>query len=266
MDRYENIIRESLEAMQRKPIESLRCRVMNSAMSGADTPNVYRGKLSFRAVVIAAVIAALVFTTAAAYRVQIVDIIKQLVLEDSIATQVVYEDMQQIGSFGVMNRTSLLEDEDYPLGFFNTLEEARQAAPFYIREPLFLPDSVSGLRSVGVWRVKDPDMPDLHFVILNYDIPLDGGGIGLLELRQTFAGADAYIELETTGSVEKIMIGDIEAVLITYESGHNAYGTVNTAAAYTIWWLKDEIAYELNNEFSGKIDLNTMVAIAESIP
>jgi hypothetical protein len=221
-----------------------------------------------RVALIAAIVAALCFTAAAAYGNEIVGAIRQIMFGDSIATQVVSDNDLYIGSWGVMNRNDL-DAKDYPLGLFDTLEEARQAAPFPIREPSFLPDNVTGLRSVGVWRVETTGAPWLHFVILTYDVAMESGGASTLQLIQTYAGPDAYFVIENVSPMEVVIVGGSEAVLISApEKFAFDDGTVivnHDVIRYTLCWLKDGIAFELEAWNRDGHTPETMIRIAESI-
>ena len=114
MDSYESIIKESLECIEAAPSEALRNRIMRGVVDGADTQRFYRQKSYVRTILLAAIISALVLTTAAAYGSEIVGAIKQFMFGDSIATQIIPEDKLHIGSFGVMNRSELAGAKDYP--------------------------------------------------------------------------------------------------------------------------------------------------------
>ena len=128
--------------------------------------------------------------------------------------------------------------------------------------PTFLPDNVTGLNSVGVYRSEEPDGPDMHFVIVSYNIALNGGGNAILQLRQFYAGPDAYYDLETVFGIEKVMVGDSEAVLISA----SAKDWVDTEDInYTLYWLNDGIAYELGAEYHDGYTPETMIKIAESV-
>ena len=217
MNTYEKAIHESLESIQSAPSEALRSRVMRSIAGELELPRMFTRRFPLRAAVITAVIAGLILTTAATFGNEIIGVVRRFVFGDSTATQIVYASELALGSWGVMNRSDLDGAFDYPVGLFGTLEEARQAAPFYIREPAYLPQSVTGLRSVGVWRVESPNSPWMHFVTLNYDIPfeIDGiSGTSLLTLKQTYGGPDAYIAVNTVFPIEVVMVGNNEAVLI----------------------------------------------------
>jgi hypothetical protein len=269
MNAYEKVIQESLENIQVDPSEALRNRVMRSANYGTDCLRVYRRRFPVRAAVIAAIITVLTFTTAFAYGNEIVGVIRQLMFGDSIATQVVGDNDLYVGSWGVMNRDDLIDANDYPLGLFDTLEEARQVAPFPIREPTYLPDNITGLRNVGVWRVEIEDGPWMHFVVLSYDIELKDGGVSILQLRQTYAGPDAYFVIENVSPIERVVIGNSEAVLIS-EPDVNAFddGAVITnvdTIGYSLYWLSDGIAYELSARHHDGYTMEVMIRIAESI-
>ena len=262
MNIYEKVIQESLENIQAEPGVALKLRVMRSANNELIDLSVYRRRIPVRAAILAAVIGALVLTTAFTFGNEIVGVIKQIVFGDSIATQVEKGTESTIGSWGVMDTEDLCDAKDYPLGLFDTLEEARQAAPFAISEPSYLPDNVTGLRNVGVWRAETEDIPWTHFVILSYDIALEGGGIAILQLRQTYAGPNAYFVIENVSPIEKVMVGSSEAVLITAE-GRDWVDTDDMG--YTLYWLYDGIAYELSAEYHDGYTPETMIRIAESI-
>jgi len=269
MNTYERAVQESLENIQSTPSAGLRSRIMNSVDSGIEekTPLIWR-RVPIRAALIAALVCIIAFTTAFTYGNEIVTAIKQLMFGDSIATQVVSDDDHYIGSWGVMSRNEL-DAKDYPLGLFDTLEEARHVAPFQIREPSYLPDNVTGLRDVGVWRVEDPDNPWMHFVILSYDIALKHGGVSILQLRQTYAGPDAYFVVENVSPMDLVMVGDSEAVLISApEKFIQNDGTVvinENIVGYTLCWLEDGIAYELQADYHDGYTPETMIKIAESV-
>ncbi|MDR2571590.1 MAG: DUF4245 domain-containing protein [Oscillospiraceae bacterium] len=231
----------------------------------------YSGK-RVRVALIAAIVTILCFTTATAYGSEIVGVIRQLMFGDSIAAQVVSDNEHYIGSWGVMNRGYLNEEEAYPLGIFdkfdelnnnfNSLEEARQAAPFPIREPAYLPDNVTGLRSIGVWRVKVPDDPDMHFVILGYDIALEHGGSSILQLRQTYAGPDAYFVIENVSPIELVTVGGFEAVLVSTEAME---WEATDDIGFKLYWLSEGIAFELSADYHDGYTAETIIRIAESI-
>jgi len=270
MNTYENTIQESLENIQTEPGEALRARVMKSAVSMTDSTRIYRRRLPVKVAVIAAVIAAFLLTSAFAYGSEIVSVIKQIMFGDSIATQVVSDsENPYVGGWGVMDREDLSEDTDYPLGLFDTLEEARQAVPFTIREPSYLPDNVTGLRDVGVWRVEDPDNPWMHFVNLSYSIALKNGGESILQLMQIYGGSDAYLDIESVSPIEKVMVGETEAVLVSApEKFLLDDGSViinDDIIGYTLYWIKDGIAYELSADYHDGYTPDTMIRIAESI-
>jgi len=260
MKMYERLILESLENIQDAPGEALRVRVMNNITCGENGLRFYRRKLPVRVTVVAAVLSVLILTTAFTFGHEIVGAIKHLVFGGSTASQVVYENVLQIGSVEIRNREDLSDARDYPIGIFETLEEARQAAPFKIMKPAYLPNNIIGLRNVGVWRVECLDDTVMHFVSLNYDIALENGDSGSLVLRQTYAGPNAYFVIENRSSIAKAMVGDIESLLITEKEGGN-----NNVIGYTLYWLQDGIAYELSAECPDGYTPETMIRIAESI-
>ncbi|MCL2820274.1 MAG: hypothetical protein FWD38_05525 [Oscillospiraceae bacterium] len=208
-------------------------------------------------------------TTVFAYSTGIVSVLKQVVFGDSIARQVVFDDDFTAGTMGVINRTELSTAPDYTQGLYTTLEEARLIAPFSIREPSYLPDNVTGLQSVGVWRVETTETPWLHYVIIVYDITLKNGNSSVLQLWQTYAGDNAFLLIDNISPVEKVIIGDIEGVLISstgyfYDiDGKQIFD--DNITAYHLNWLKDGIAYNLHVEYHDGYTLETMIKIAESI-
>ena len=271
MNTYETFIYDSLENMQIEPNEILRYKVILSAEIGTESAYMYRRKPSLRSVVLAAVAIALIFTTAFSYRYEIISVINQVVFGNSTATQMEYDNILELGSWGVRNREDLPDAKDYPIGVFDTLEEAQQAAPFPIKIPSYLPDNVTGLWSVGVWRVEDPDNPWMHFVSVSYAIRLKNNGKSSLMLRQTYAGPDAYYVIEHVSPVEieKVMVGDIEAVLISApQRTVHSDGTVNInkkITHYSLNWIDNGIAYELRADYHDYYTPEIMIKIAESV-
>jgi len=269
MNTYEKAIQDSLESIQTQPNDALRNRVMLSAAGGGVNSHEYRRRFPVRAAMLAAIIAALFLTAAATFGSEIVGAIRQLIFGDSIATQVDSDNDLYIGTFGVRNRADLSDATDYPIGMFDTLEEARQAAPFPIREPSYLPDNVTGFHSAGVWRVETTETPWLHFVILSYNVELESGGVSILQLIQTYAGPDAYVVIENVSPMEKVMVGGSEALLISApEKFVLDDGTVvvnQDVIRYTLYWLNDGVAFELEAWYHDGYTPETMIMIAESI-
>jgi len=269
MNTYERVVKESLESIQSSPSAGLKNRVMRSIdnETNENIPIIWR-RIPIRAALIAAIIGVIALTTAFTFGNEIVTAIRQIMFGDSIATQVVSDSDHFIGGWGVHNRSDL-DASDYPLGVFYTLGEARQAAPFPIREPSYLPDNVTGLRSVGVWRLEDPDIPWKHFVDLNYNILLENGGNVILMLRQTYAGPDAYFVIENVSPMELVMVGDSEAVLISAPYTYIRYdGTVvinDDIIGFTLHWLHDGIAFTLSADHHDWYTPEIMIAIAESV-
>jgi len=266
---FEKAIQESLENIQAAPSKGLRSRVMENADRGIEIMPVHRRSIPLKAAVLAAVVAALVLTTAFTFGNEIVSIIRQVMFGDSIAKQVVSDNSCYLGYLGVMNIADLSDANDYPLGLFYTFEEARKVAPFPIREPSFLPDSVTGPNSIGVWRAEAETGPWTHFVIVAYDIALVPDGNSILQLTQFYAGPDAYFDIESVSKIEKVMVGDVEAVLVTTD-GKSDFGEGNVITnvsdtGYALYWLKFGIAFELSVDYHNGYTPETMIRIAESI-
>jgi len=189
--------------------------------------------------------------------------INQIIFGNSIATQVVSDDHFYIGSWGVINMDFLTEDK-YPTGTFRSLEKAREAAPFPIREPAYLPENLIGLRNVGVWRTGTNGHDTMHFVELNYDVAFGHeGGISILCLKQAYAGADGYWFIENVSPIEKVMVGDSEAVLVSTNA--KDWEPTNDKG-YKLYWIKDGIAFELSiDSWHDGYTPETMIKIAKSI-
>jgi len=269
MNTYEKAVQESLESIQSSPSAGLKNQVMRSIDNEANEnmPIIWR-RIPIRAALIVAFIGVIALITAFTFGNEIVTAIRQLMFGDSIAIQVVSDDDHFVGSWGVMNRSDL-DAIDYPVGVFYTLDEARQAAPFTIREPSFLPDNVTGLRGVGVWRLECSDNPWKHFVDLNYNILLENGANVILMLRQTYAGPDAYFFIENVSPMELVMVGGSEAVLISAPDTYIRYdGTVvinEDIIGFTLHWLHDGIAFTLSADHHDWYTPEVMIAIAESV-
>lgn len=247
MKPYEVMIQNQLENIQIKPQAELRSRVLEDAATGADAPRFAGRKIGVRAAILAAVFAALSLTTAFAYGDEIIGALRQFMFGDSSAAQFEVIDEDIIIRFTIINRSGLVEPgviNGY-IGF-STMEEARQAAPFTVREPLYLPENAV-LDMVNVARCKDGSYG--YDVQIGYTIELPDGN-GRLDLFQYYAGPDAYIELDTTYSIQKTAVGGIEASVLQGEGDTYLY------------WIKDDVLYEL---FSRAYDLETLRAIAESV-
>ena len=208
-------------------------------------------------------------TTVIAYNTGIVSVLNQVVFGDSIARQVVFDNDYTAGTMGIINRDELNTNIDYTPGVFATLEEARSVAPFIIREPSYLPDNVTGVQSVGVWRVETTETPWLYYIIIVYDIILKNGNSSVLQLWQTYAGDNAHLLIDNISPVEKVIIGDTEGVLISstgyfYDRDGKQIFDENINA-YHLNRLKDGIAYDLHVEYHDGYTLETMIKIAESI-
>jgi hypothetical protein len=110
--------------------------------------------------------------------------------------------------------------------------------------------------------VEIPDKPDMHFVILGYDIALEHGGSGILQLRQTYAGSDAYFVIENVSPIELVTVGDSEAVLVSTEA---VEWVATDDIGFKLYWLSEGIAFELSSDYHDGYTAETIIRIAESI-
>jgi len=277
MNAYEKAVQESLENIQIKPNEALRNRVMDSAAVGVKDSRIFRRRIFTKATAAAAIIAVFLLTTAFAFGNEVITIgsgiintLRQITFGNSTAGHVVYEHELQIGSWGVHNRTDLDDAKDYPTGTFDSIEKAREAAPFPINEPSFLPGNVIKRESIQVVRLEDPEYPWMHFVCFGY-VFSHKDGISSLGLHQVYGGPDAYFKIENISPIEKVTVGNIEALLIRaplkliFDDGSVVIKDEDDYMSYELYWIKDEIAYILSVGPHSGYSIETIIKIAESI-
>ena len=227
-----------------------------------------------RLIIIVAVLVALSVTTALAYG----DDIRQFVFGRSSIAQVESIDdrtkiTNETASMGVGIRNSSFFNAEQYIGksSFSTIDELRQAASFDVREPLFLPGNTV-LNNVAGSRFTEEE--HIYAAMFDYSIRhtpsyVQKGDVYVLEnfsevfsgfsgfsLSQCFVGHDAYLEIDTLYTFEKVMIGDCEASVV-FQSDDNTEIT-------SLYWQKNGVVYILHS-YGASLDLDTMTAIAESV-
>ena len=250
-------------------------------------------KRTRRLIAIAAVLILALTTTAIAFGGEMAAVLKRVSFGGSEATQVephVREDGSDHRNFHRFeNRRALEVEENYGDGileardehvrtkFFETIEEARLAAPFELAEPSYLPENVMGFSGAYVYHLTFEEAPDMHAANFWYhiDIPSDfdipyGGSVSVW---QEYVGPDATIDMTTTSSIEKVMVGGIEAIFEVSDSYPDGYSPTD-ADPYRFWpryiikWLEYGFYFELTNQAiraDALYSLDTMIAIAESM-
>ena len=246
-----------------------------------------------RLIAIAAVIILALSTTAIALGGEIAAVLGRVSFGGSQATQVephAREDGSDHGnSHRFENRRALEVEENYGDGileardehvrtrFFETVEEARLAAPFELAEPAYLPENVMGFGGAYVYHLTFEEAPDMHAANFWYhiDIPNDFGipyG-GSLSVWQEYVGPDATMDMTTTARIEKVTVGGIEAVLKVFDSNADGFGPSDDDP-YRGWpscgitWIENGFMCELFNKAiraDALYGIDTMIAIAESM-
>ena len=251
---------------------------------------------------VAAVLCLVLSTTIVAFGSEIAAVIKRITFGDSVVTQVepyISEDGYESGNWRYINDTVELEVvDDYAemvrnaeggdaAGFandpdsdsfsvrFDNIEDAKRVAPFEMTEPAYLPDDVIGCGGAVIFYGAVEQRSDIHMINFWYDIevPNEYGIIGgFISIWQEYAGPESNVEITTTLDTEKVMIGDIEAIY-QFNSGipsyPNEYNKYYGWPRCSIIWVQNGFYYELVNStmwVENLYDLNTMIAIAESIP
>jgi len=208
---------------------------------------------ALRIIPIAAVIVLLLSATAFAYGGEIVGALKEFMFGNSSAVQV-DEIENAVLKFRIVNRSVADPTKMYGLDRFDTIEEANRFAGFTIKAPSYLPENVIGLYHVWVQGNEAGTPGNEVFIQYNVETP---GGTANFHIGQYFAGADAYIELETIEPIQKVMVGDIEASLVYTEDS-------TPGVQYHLYWMKNDILYQFLVPV-GCFDFETALAIAESI-
>jgi regulator of RNase E activity RraB len=202
-------------------------------------------RITAKTLLLAAVLSVMMATLAFAYG----DTIIQFMFGDSSIRQV-----EKVGSdiaiaMEIVNRADYAwnHDREYSSVLFSTYNEANQSAPFVIKEPSYIPDNAA-LEKIAVPQFKDKTFG--YDVRITYDVELTNGN-GSIGLFQFYVGPDAYLNMQTVEGIQKVMVSEIEASVVHW-GGWGVH----------LYWIKDEIVYEL---FSSSYGLDTLIAIAESI-
>jgi len=262
------------------PNEERKQSIMNKIQENMqENQNPRKRRISGRTVLIAAIIAALTITTALAYG----GVIQEFIFGDSRAVRVeVVEEPNTQGTASYWidgEEIEVVETEPMRIAVYNQNgveligrvsdttpfyvglpmdgwdEWDDQYAPFTIRKPSYLPmDS-----ALSLVQLAQDEYGDAVAVTLNFTF---GGGSSWV-LGQFYVGQEGYFELETTYPIEKVMIGDIEALLM--EMPIAVSGVDQTWRVLT--WMSDGYVFMLDHaaDTTQGLDLETLIAIAESI-
>jgi len=150
---------------------------------------------------------------------------------------------------------------DWPLNFegwekFSSQDELGQAAAFDVKTPGYLPETVD-LNSISIYGAWYTSEKHIEFVFIEY-----GGGSsignGVVALSQWYAGPDASFEIVTIYPIEKVMVNDAEAFLIIETIEENMERAI-------LYWKQGSVLYELQYTVFDGMDLDILIAIAESI-
>ena len=246
----DSIIKDCLNDMQSAPGAGLRARVIESAMSGAAVPIRTRRTLGARKLLVLAVFAVFCLATTVVYGEDIVRYIRRTVFEHQTEEGTVVS-IIRVGPEGTVNS-------------YYSIEEARQAGSFDLKEPLFLPEGAKLLRA-DVDFTDSPDGKQAGEIFLYYQFPrANGSGFDQIILIQKNI---VYIDLiSDDGAFERaelIMPGDVEGADIIIVSDVEAkFSSVDFCQ--TLHWKQDGYAYSMQ-VFSTTLDKETIIAIAESM-
>ena len=212
-----------------------------------------------RSLILIAVAAILLITTVAVYGNDIINVIQQFMFSDSSITQVEKIetgdeiDGTTLNMWIIKNRSEFAEwgDRFGRYVSFGTLDKALEIIPFEIQEPKFIPGVVFNIANVICF----------DYTTYGYDIWIQYSVDEIYELNlyQYYVGPDAYIEYTTIESIQKVMVGGIEASVTMWD----IWGD-DSAKYMRLIWIKDEIMFRLECG-SYVYDLDTLIQIAESI-
>ena len=221
-----------------------------------------------KTLLIAAVLCVLTFAlvgTAFAYGDEII----QFMFGDSRAEQVdsIDSEIDENGSthafltkFEIVNASDVVDyrnsieyrNNDFSYESFSSFDEASQAASFDMKKPSYIPDNAT-VRDVEIIRLNDQTYS--YDAQIYYSVRLPDGNDSFLILNQFYAGPGAYVDLKVVDefTLEKIMIGDIEAMMVRDD------------VATVIHWMKDEIFFVMFSTITNGYDFETLLKIAESV-
>lgn len=272
MKSQNNIIRELQEIYQAEPGAELRDRILQSANTQTEPPRRVRRRMGLRTMLIAAVLVVLSISAAIAGRVP--KIFKQFRHGQSYAIQADMIDNSDITSmsFGFKGGQSWgkrVRGEEV----FYSLEEAQSHTTLDLRTPRFLPDDIDAFH-VRIMTFADGTFDDsAAWISYNHSVhyyengwngtdgPIWGGG-GPLEGKESFEleiryAPGIYYELETRDPIYEISLNGIDAVVMVEGLTVEAKRTPEIK----IIWIDGDVGFNL----TGTYDLDTMIAIAESV-
>jgi len=212
-----------------------------------------------RSLILITVIAVLLINTVSVYGNAIINVIQQFMFGNSSITQVEKIDVGDeldgitLNMYIIKNRSEFTEWGDRFGRYitFGNLDEALEVIPFKIQKPKFIPNAVFDAAHIIY----------LDEQVYGYDVWLKYrvNEISELNLYQYYVGSDAYIEYTTIESIQKVMVGDIEASVTIWDIWGDG-----SAEYMSLIWIKDEIIFRLECG-SYVYDLETLIQIAESI-
>lgn len=179
--------------------------------------------------------------------------------------------------------------EEWPTVSFDSFEELRQAAPFAVREPSYLPDG---------WEFSQAELFLYEDGTYSYDVWVYYNPAGRADsspnifIGQYYVGPDAYFEISlapefeiyvfrATSSAETVMVGDEEALLIVnvYEQDdaeglrltgvelvwtHGDMGFKMYSQKYHYFGARTDL-YPYSSEYDLDSMIETLIAIAGSL-
>jgi hypothetical protein len=293
-NKYINSVRESLD-----PGEDTKERILGKVHQRYEQQSKWEVKP--KAIAAAAVIAVLTLTTTVA--VAYSNVLQEIILGSSRAAQVeIVNEPFHRGSLGIAFETTVDEglkitsyesvytepmslniyskDSAEPIINFGCMtsfttfkanEWDDKHSPFLIKKPSYLPLSELVLGHIMLYE-QAAAVSFLYYFIDPETIIRDPysndviGAAGGWSLTQTYAGEGGFFELDTTYPIEKVMIGNVEALLLKIpmylESiGHQTW--------YQLFWVDDGYVFWLDHasgyQDGGILSLDILMAIAESI-
>lgn len=272
MKSQNNIINELQEIYQADPGAELRDRILQSANTQTEPPRRVRRRMGLRTMLIAAALVLAFVTTAFAYG----DVIRQFMFGNSNAEQVEAilinnsdnpeEPFNVEELVKVVNRASVARSGDdgtldslLPKERFNSIEDAQKAAPFLLKEPSFLPESLAN-HPERYTRIPFFDDGTYAYTAETTFAEIQANNGGRFVFGQIYIGSEACFDVKTTRTIEKMEVNGTEALVLYGESETSTWDSTVTIA-----WIKDKVAYILTGSGPFRYDLDTMIAIAESV-
>jgi len=185
-----------------------------------------------------------------------VDAIRQITFGHSFATQIEAGSDADYGRYDFVN--SSVKHINSTVMPVKTLVEAKDKAAFNFIAPTYIPE-----RTIieAIYLEYNEIDSCAYAVVVCFSIDVSNssmitGSLGFT-LSQYYVGPDAYLDIVTMGNIEKIDLGEIEALLITNDFG-NPYGYINI----DILWINDETVFWLH---STALFLEPLLTMANSI-